>query len=80
MWKTLFQEIETFKQPSAWLKMKEEIHKKGLSKLVTQIKNKLHNMKDACKKTKDNNSQTGTSRMYPSFYMDFEEMLRSRDV
>ena len=80
MWKTLFQEIETFKQPSAWLKMKEEIHEKGLSKLVTQIKNKLRNMKDACKKTQDNNSQTGTLRMYLSFDMDFEEILRSRDV
>ena len=32
MWKDLFQEIEAFKQPSAWLKMKTEIDKKGLSK------------------------------------------------
>ena len=35
-------------------------------------------MKDAYKKAKDNNSQTGTSPMYPPFYNDFEEMLRSR--
>ena len=52
MWKDLFQEIETFKQLSAWLKMKQEINKKGLSKSVTQIKNKLRNMKDAYKKQK----------------------------
>ena len=32
MWKDLFQDIETFKQPSAQLKMKQEIDKKGLSK------------------------------------------------
>ena len=35
LWKDLFQEIETFKQPSSWLKMKNEIDKKGLSKLLT---------------------------------------------
>ena len=80
MWKYLFQEIETFKQPSAWLKMKKEIDKKRISKSVTQIKNKLRNMKDGYKKAKDNNSQTGTSSMYPPFYNDFEEMLGSRDV
>ena len=48
----LFQEIETFKEPSAWLKMKTEIDKKRLSKSVTQIKNKLRNMKDAYKRQK----------------------------
>ena len=42
MWKDLFQEIETLKQPSAWLKMKQEIHKKGQSKSVMQINSKLH--------------------------------------
>ena len=80
MWKDLFQEIETFKQPIAWLKMKQEIDKKGLSKSVTQIKSKLLNMKDTYKKAKDNNSQTGTSPIYPPFYNDFEEMWGSRDV
>ena len=52
IWKNLFQEIETLKQPSAWLKMKHEIAKNGLSKSVTQTKNKLCNMKEAYKKSK----------------------------
>ena len=60
MWKDLFQETGTFKQPSTWLNMKQEIDKKGLSKSVTQIKSKLRNMKDAYKKARDNNSQTET--------------------
>ena len=60
MWKDLFQETGTFKQPSTWLKMKQEIDKKGLSKSATQIKSKLRNMKDAYKKARDNNSQTET--------------------
>ena len=50
--KDLFQEIETFKQPSTWLKMKTEVDKKGLSKSITQIKNELRNMRDAYKKQK----------------------------
>ena len=79
-WKDLFQEIVTLKQPSAWLKMKQEIDKKGLSKSVTQIKSKLRNMKDAYRKAKDNNSQTGTAPIYPPFYNNFQEMLASRDV
>ena len=37
-------------------------------------------MKDAYKKTKDNNSKTGTSPIYPPCYNDFEEMLASGDV
>ena len=37
-------------------------------------------MKDTYKKAKDNNSQTGTSPIYPPFYNDFEEMWGSRDV
>ena len=37
-------------------------------------------MKDRYKKAKDNNSQTGTSPIYPPFHNDFEEMLTSRDV
>ena len=80
MWKDLYPQIETFKQPSAWLKVKQEIDKKGLSKSNTQIKSKLRNMKDAYKKAKDNNSQTGTSPIYPPFYNDFEEMLGSTDM
>ena len=61
--------------------MKQEIDKKGQSKSVTQIKSKLRNMKDRYKKAKDNNSQTGTSPVYPPlFHNDFEEMLTSRDV
>ena len=60
--------------------MKHEIDKKGLSKSVTQIKSKLRNMKDAYKKAKDNNSQAGTSPIYPPFYNELEEMLGSRDV
>ena len=60
--------------------MKQEIDKKGQSKSVTQIKSKLRNMKDRYKKAEDNNSQTGTSPIYPPFHNDFEEMLTSRDV
>ena len=43
-------------------------------------KKKLRNMKEAYKKVKHNNSQTGTSLVYPPFYIEFKEILGSRDV
>ena len=60
--------------------MKHEIAKNGLSKSVTQAKNKLRNMKGAYKKAKDNITQTGASLAYPTVYNKFDEMLGSRDV
>lgn len=60
--------------------MKHEIAKNGLSKSVTQAKNKLRNMKGAYKKAKDNNTLTGASLAYPAVYNKFDEMLGSRDV
>ena len=80
MWKDLFQEIETYKQPSSWLKMKNKIDKKGLSTWLTQIKKNFVIWKTRTKRNKDNNSQIATSPMYPPFYNDFEELLGSRDV
>ena len=39
-WKHLYKEIETFKQPSAWLKLKELVDKQGQPKFLIQIKSK----------------------------------------
>ena len=45
-WKHLYKEIETFKQPSAFLKVKELFDKHGQPKTDMQIKNKLRNLKN----------------------------------
>ena len=39
-WKHLYKEIETFKQPFAWLKLKELVDKQGQPKFLIQIKSK----------------------------------------
>ena len=78
-WKYLYNEIETFKQPSACLKVKELVDKHGQDKSVTQIKNKLRNLKDFYKQSKENNNnskkKTGTTPRYSAFYHDFDEVL-----
>ena len=44
-WKHLYKENETFKQPSALLKVKELVNKHGQPKTVIQIEKKLRNFK-----------------------------------
>ena len=54
-WKQLYKELETFKQPSALLKVKELADKYNQPKTVIQMKNKLRKLKDFCN-TIDNSS------------------------
>ena len=56
--KHLYEEIETFKQPSAWTKVKSLVGKLGQPKSATQMKNELRNLKDFYKQAKDNNKRT----------------------
>ena len=48
-WKENFYEIETYRQPSAWLKVKAAVDNHGPEKSVKQIKAKLKRLKDAYK-------------------------------
>ena len=79
-WKHLYKEIETFKQPSAWLKLKELVDKQGQPKFLIQIKSKWRNLKDSYKQSKDNNKKTVALPRYRFFYHDFDEVLGTRDV
>ena len=54
-WKQLYKELETFKQPSALLKVKELADKHNQPKTVIQMKKKLRKLKDFCN-TIDNSS------------------------
>ena len=58
-WKENFFEIETYRQPSTWLKMKAAVDNYGPEKSVKQIQAKLRYLKDAYKQVKENNSRTG---------------------
>ena len=44
-WKANFRELETSKQQSAWLKIKQNVDKAGPAKTLKQIKTKLKNLK-----------------------------------
>ena len=74
-WKSVYKEIETYKQASAWVKVKEVVDKSGPPKSFMEVKKKLTNLKDAYKKAKDHsNLQTGVAPLYSSFYQQFDEI------
>ena len=79
-WKENFEALETFKQSSAWFKIKIVVDKNGSEKTIKQIKNKLRTLKDAYKSAKDNNSKTGAAPQFSQFFHEFDEMLGKRDI
>ena len=74
-WKENFFEIETYRQPSAWLKMKAAVDNYGPEKSVKQIQAKLRYLKDAYKQVKEINSRTGAWPQSCPRYNDFNELL-----
>ena len=62
------------------LKTKVEIDKLGNPKSLKQIKDKLRNLKDAYKQTRDNNKQTGKLPILCPFHEDFDEIFGARDM
>ena len=78
-WKHLYKEIETFKQPTAWLKVKELVDKHSQPKSVIQIKNKLRNLK-LLQTIQRQQQKTGTSPRCSTFYHDFDEVVGTWDV
>ena len=79
-WKEYYNDLETAKQQSLRPKIKVEIDKLGNPKSLKQIKEKLWNLKDAYKQTRDNNKQTGKSPIFCPFYADFDEIFGARDT
>ena len=79
-WKENFYEIETYRQPSAWLKVKAAVDNHGREKSVKQIKAKLGRLKDAYKQVKDSNSRTGAAPQSRPYYNDFDKLLGERDI
>lgn len=77
-WKENFEEIQSFKAPHAWTKIKNKIDEHGTVKTVDQIKNKLKTLKDAYKKAKDNNRTTGNNPMTCKFYDEIDEIFSMR--
>ena len=57
MWKENYKELESSKQHSVWMRIKNKIDGLGNPKTLKQIKTKLRNMKDAYKVSQDNNKK-----------------------
>lgn len=59
VWRENCKKLESLKQHSAWMQIKEKIDKLGNPKRLIQIKRKSTNKKDAYKISKDNNKKIG---------------------
>ena len=68
------------KQHSLWAKIKVEIDKFGNSKSLKKIKDKLRNLKDGHKQTRDNNKKIRKSPIFCPFYENFDEIFGARDT
>ena len=84
-WKQLYKELETFKQPSALLKVKELADKYNQPKTVIQMKNKLRKLKDFCNTIDDSSWKTQfffytweyhVQQIFESLRSHFEFLLR----
>ena len=70
--------METFKQPSAWLKINHQLDKHRSPKSLKQIKSKLRILKESYKNAKENNNKMGASTIFNPHFHVFDEVLRTR--
>ena len=75
MWKDHYNKLESSKQHSIWILIKNKINAAGKPKTLKQIKTKIRNLKDAYKACKDNNKKTGRSPTFCPYFQDFEISL-----
>ena len=61
MWKENYKELESSKQDSVWMRIRNKIDGLGNPKMLKQIKRKLRNMDNAYKVSKDDNKSSPTS-------------------
>ena len=80
MWKYHYKELESSKQHSIWILIKDKINAAREPKTLKQIKTKKRNLKDAYNAFKDNNKKTGRSSTFCPYFQDFDEILGTRDV
>ena len=73
-WNEYYNELETAKQHSLWAKIKVEIDKFGNSKSLKKIKDKLRNLKDGHKQTRDDNKKIRKLPIFCPLYENFDEI------
>ena len=80
MWKDHYKELESIKQHSIWILIRNKIDVAGKQKILKEIKTKIRNLKDAYEACKDNNKKTGRSPTFCPCFQDIDEILGTRNV
>ena len=80
LWVKNSEALESFRCNQAWPKLVNKVCSLGPTKTLKQCKVKIRNLKDACKKCKDENKQSGNERHSCAFYQEFGRVLSVRFV
>ena len=81
LWKEKLKEVERSRSNEAWKFIMTKVNEAGpAQKTAKQCKDKIRNLKDACKKAEANNETSGASPEFTPFFDDFDKMLATRDV
>ena len=79
-WVEKFEILESFRCNQVWPKLVNKVCSLGPTKTLKQCKVKIRNIKDAYKKCKDENKQSGNERRSCAFYEEFNRVLSVRNV
>ena len=72
--------LESSRCNQVWPKLVNKVYSLGPVKTFKQFKVKIRNLKDAYKKCKDENEQSGNERRSCAFYEEFDQVLSVRNV
>ena len=80
LWVKNFEALESSRCNQAWPKLVNKVCSLGPTKTLKQCKGKIRNLKDAYKKCKGENKQSGNERHSCAFYQEFGRVLTVRFV
>ena len=80
LWVENFEALESSRCNQVWPKLLNKVCSLVSTKTLKQCKVKIRNLKDAYKKCKDENKQSGNKRRSFAFYEEFDRVLSVRNV
>ena len=80
LWVENFEVLESSRCNQVWPKLVNKVCSLGPAKTLKQCKVKIRNLKDAYKKCKDENKQSGNERRSCAFYEELDRVLSVRNV
>jgi len=79
-WKDRVEDVESSRSVEAWNKIVTAVNKAGTEKTLQQCKDKIRNLKQACKDAKTNNLKTSRETKSNPYFDVFDQVLGSRPV